>query len=170
MANSRIMLVCKHCGEGMVLGKGYFGNYFTAEKDKHIELNEFFEKHSQGSCVGDCDYSDNARKHFVILEECETLEDLENIVEVVRCKDCDVPHNKWLGCPHLNGLIPPPDFYCAKGTPKERGTDKPKITCLNCKHFMFSDMYGECNKQFRIVHPSDTCEYAEPKEKGGAQE
>ena len=42
-------------------------------------------------------------------------------VEVVRCKDCDVPHNKWLGCPHLNGLIPPPDFYCAKGTPKERG-------------------------------------------------
>lgn len=44
-----------------------------------------------------------------------------DVVEVVRCKDCDVPHNKWLGCPHLNGLIPPPDFYCAKGTPKERG-------------------------------------------------
>ena len=52
-------------------------------------------------------------------------------------------------------------------TPKERGADKPKITCLNCKHFMFSDMYGECNKQLRIVNPSDTCEYAEPKERGG---
>ena len=51
-------------------------------------------------------------------------------------------------------------------TPKERGVDKPKITCLNCKHFMFSDMYGECNKQLRIVNPSDTCEYAEPKERG----
>jgi hypothetical protein len=38
-----------------------------------------------------------------------------DVVEVVRCKDCDVPHNKWTGCPHLNGLIPPPDFYCAKG-------------------------------------------------------
>ena len=47
-----------------------------------------------------------------------------DVVEVVRCKDCDVPHNKWLGCPHLNGLIPPPDFYCAKGTPKERGAKK----------------------------------------------
>lgn len=53
------------------------------------------------------------------------------------------------------------------GTPKERGADKQKITCLNCKHFMFSDMYGECNKQLKIVNPSDTCEYAEPKERGG---
>ncbi len=35
--------------------------------------------------------------------------------EIVRCKDCAVPHNKWLGCPHLNGKIPPPDFYCARG-------------------------------------------------------
>jgi hypothetical protein len=34
---------------------------------------------------------------------------------VVRCKDCDVPHNKWTGCPNLNGLIPPDDFYCARG-------------------------------------------------------
>jgi hypothetical protein len=39
---------------------------------------------------------------------------------------------------------------------------------------MFSDMYGECNKQLRIVNPSDTCEYAEPKErpsteKGGVE-
>ena len=52
-------------------------------------------------------------------------------------------------------------------TPKERGGDKPKITCLNCKHLMFSDMYGECNKQLKIVNPSDTCEFAEPKERGG---
>ena len=52
-------------------------------------------------------------------------------------------------------------------TPKERGADKTKITCLNCKHLMFSDMYGECNKQLKIVNPSDTCEYAEPKERGG---
>lgn len=52
-------------------------------------------------------------------------------------------------------------------TPKERGADKQKITCLNCKHLMFSDMYGECNKQLRIVNPGDTCEFAEPKERGG---
>ena len=53
------------------------------------------------------------------------------------------------------------------GTQKERGADKPKITCLNCKHLIFSDMYGECNKQLRIVNPGDTCEYGEPKERGG---
>ena len=52
-------------------------------------------------------------------------------------------------------------------TPKERGADKPKITFLNCKHLMFSDMYGECNKQLKIVNPSDTCEFAELKERGG---
>ena len=38
-----------------------------------------------------------------------------DVVKVIRCKDCTVPHNRWLGCPNLNGLIPPPDFYCAKG-------------------------------------------------------
>ena len=54
-------------------------------------------------------------------------------------------------------------------TQKERGADKPKITCLNCKHLMFSDMYGECNKQLKIVNPSDTCEFAEPKERGGGK-
>ena len=49
---------------------------------------------------------------------------------------------------------------------KEKDGGEPKVTCLNCKHLMFSDMYGECNKQLRIVNPSDTCEYAEPKERG----
>ena len=43
-----------------------------------------------------------------------------DVVEVVRCSDCAVPHNKWTGCPNLNGLIPPPDFYCARGERKEK--------------------------------------------------
>ena len=38
-----------------------------------------------------------------------------DVVQVVRCKDCAVPHNQWTGCPHLNGLITPPDFYCSYG-------------------------------------------------------
>lgn len=53
-----------------------------------------------------------------------------------------------------------------KFTNEER-ISKHKVTCLNCKHLMFSDMYGECNKQLRIVSPSDTCEYAELQERGG---
>ena len=38
-----------------------------------------------------------------------------NAVEVVRCRDCVVPHNKYTGCPELNGLVTPPDFYCPFG-------------------------------------------------------
>ena len=38
----------------------------------------------------------------------------------VRCKDCAVPHNRFTGCPNLNGLIPPQDFFCAYGE-KEDG-------------------------------------------------
>ena len=40
-------------------------------------------------------------------------------VEVVRCKDCAVPHNKYTGCPMLNGLVTPPDFYCPFGERKD---------------------------------------------------
>lgn len=45
---------------------------------------------------------------------------LENVaavdaVEVTRCKDCAVPHNKWTGCPYMNGLIPPADHFCSYG-------------------------------------------------------
>lgn len=42
-----------------------------------------------------------------------------DVVKVVRCKDCNVPHNKWLGCPNLNGLVPSPDFFCARGERRE---------------------------------------------------
>lgn len=66
-----------------------------------------------------------APEHYnALINQIITKQPTADVVEVVRCKDCDVPHNKWLGCPNLNGLIPPPDFYCAKGTPKERGKRK----------------------------------------------
>ena len=42
-----------------------------------------------------------------------------DVVEVVRCKYCAVPHNKYTGCPMLNGLVTPPDFYCPFGERKE---------------------------------------------------
>ena len=38
-----------------------------------------------------------------------------DVVQVVRCKDCVVPHNQWTGCPILNGLVTSPDFYCSYG-------------------------------------------------------
>lgn len=58
---------------------------------------------------------------------CKAVEALEkqiesptvDAVEVVRCKDCAVPHNKYTGCPELNGLVTPPDFYCPFGERKD---------------------------------------------------
>ena len=44
-------------------------------------------------------------------------------VEVIRCKDCKVPHNRYTGCPNLNGLVTPPDFYCLFGERKDSRTD-----------------------------------------------
>ena len=93
-------------------------------------------------------------------------------------KECDCKHYdaELDCCKYLSDWTQPMPVLqpCIEGpcehdtrTPKERGEDKTKITCLNCKHLMFSDMYGECNKQLRIVNPGDTCEFAEPKERGG---
>lgn len=40
------------------------------------------------------------------------------------------------------------------------------VRCKNCKHFMFSDMYGECSRaHLGIVRPDDFCSYGERKEK-----
>lgn len=40
-------------------------------------------------------------------------------VPVVRCRECAIPHNKYTGCPKLNGLVTPPDFYCSYGERRE---------------------------------------------------
>ena len=57
-------------------------------------------------------------------DEAVLVSDIKNAptvdaVPVVRCKDCAVPHNKYTGCPMLNGLVTPPDFYCPFGERKE---------------------------------------------------
>lgn len=72
MANSRIMLTCKHCGEQICIGKGYFGSYHTGNEQIFDTLNEFYENHAHGSC-GEIDCSDDAKNHFVILEEGDEL-------------------------------------------------------------------------------------------------
>ena len=57
-------------------------------------------------------------QHNDMTEWCDIFKNKSDFVEVVRCKDCAIPHNKWTGCPKLNGLIPPPDFYCGYGERK----------------------------------------------------
>ena len=46
-----------------------------------------------------------------------------DVVEVVRCKDCAIPHNRFTGCPKLNGLIPPENHFCSFGERKEGNTE-----------------------------------------------
>ena len=46
-----------------------------------------------------------------------------DVVEVVRCKDCAIPHNRFTGCPNLNGLIPPENHFCSFGERKEGDTE-----------------------------------------------
>jgi hypothetical protein len=70
------MLVCKHCGESCCIGKGYLGSYSTCNDELHKQLNVFYGEHEHGFCSDDMDYSDNARNHFAILEEGESLDAL----------------------------------------------------------------------------------------------
>ena len=54
-----------------------------------------------------------------LVETAETAD----VVQVVRCKDCAVPHNRWTGCPKLNGLVTPPEFYCSYGQRRKEDGD-----------------------------------------------
>lgn len=38
-----------------------------------------------------------------------------DLVPVVRCRDCAIPHNSWTGCPKLNGCVTRPNDYCSYG-------------------------------------------------------
>lgn len=64
---------------------------------------------SKATCIAEAFYEAGYRKQFDV-----------DFIEVVRCKDCTVPHNKWTGCPNLNGMIPPPEFFCARGERKQK--------------------------------------------------
>ena len=57
-------------------------------------------------------------------------QDGADVIEVVRCKDCAIPHNRWTGCPQMNGTIMGPDDYCSYGRRKGgRGMTNKWIYC-----------------------------------------
>lgn len=53
--------------------------------------------------------------HIDDVKEWIDTQPTADVAEVVRCKDCDIPHNKWTGCPKLNGTVTDPEFFCAAG-------------------------------------------------------
>lgn len=97
MADTRIMLTCKHCGAGMCIGKGYNGSYYTVNKNMFHDLNAFYEVHEKGKCSDDADYSQDAKKHFVILEDGETLADAMPKSEVAREIITEIADFIWQG-------------------------------------------------------------------------
>ena len=127
MANSRIMLTCKHCGEQFCIGKGYLGSYFTRNEEMFEQLNEFYDKHKMGECSDDIDCSDDAKNHFVILEEGDELSDdrLEKSAktDAKPIEKSETEIMKALEC-------------CTKGV----------MGCINCPLFDYSDDADACKR------------------------
>ena len=72
------------------------------------------------TCVNkSSDYVDGVHSMLEAIDSAPTVD----AVPVVGCKYCAVPHNKYTGCPKLNGLVTPPDFYCPFGERKGGGAD-----------------------------------------------
>ena len=86
-------------------------------------MPEYVESEAVMKTAKDGNHSDFGRSMADLTSLREVLEDTPaaDVVDVVRCKDCAVPHNRWTGCPKLNGLVTPPDFYCSYG---ERRTEE----------------------------------------------
>ena len=85
--------------------------------DADALLDEFLNRYTEREMEGN-----------LVFAACEIKQDFADMlgnfpavdaVEVVRCRDCAVPHNKYTGCPELNGLVTPPDFYCPFGERKD---------------------------------------------------
>ena len=75
-------------------------------------------------------YTERERDGNLVFAACEVKQDFADMisnaptvdaVEVVRCRDCAVPYNKYTWCPKLNGLVTTPDFYCPFGKRKDGG-------------------------------------------------
>lgn len=64
MANNRMYLRCKHCGEILFLGKTYSSGYYYDNYNKEsleIKLNNFYDKHNfcqNELCQNDIKYCD----------------------------------------------------------------------------------------------------------------
>lgn len=77
MADTHLMLACRHCGSRILIGKGYNGSYHTVCDDLSSRIDTFFSEHERGACADDFDCENNARNHFIVLEDDENLNSLK---------------------------------------------------------------------------------------------
>ena len=84
-----------------------------------------------------------------------------DVVEVVRCKDCTEWDKNECECSHWYGFRE--NDFCSYGERIKEAESE--VKCKDCEYLMFSDMYGECSRELRIVRPNDSC--GKGKRKGG---
>ena len=85
-----------------------------------IDSDSLLKKiHDTAEGLADCDQQNAAWALWKYAVRDIMDEETVDAVEVVRCRDCAVPHNKYTGCPKLNGLVTTPDFYCPFGKRKD---------------------------------------------------
>ena len=89
-------------------------------------MPEYVESEAVMKTAKDGNHSDFGRSMADLTSLREVLEDTPaaDVVDVVRCKDCAVPHNRLTGCSKLNGLVTPPDFYCGYGERRKEDDKK----------------------------------------------
>lgn len=136
----------------------------------YIDLKLLKEKLRKKLADFSSDYSLNKKikKAEAFAEMCDAIQECPKI-DIVQCEDCDYAYIEGNKIYCRNTVAPwhNDEFeiltqktdFCSYGKLK---TTK-QTTCKDCKYLMFSDCYGECSKQLRIVDSKDTCQYAEPR-------
>ena len=75
-----------------------------------------------------------------------------------------IPLTKWLDCCHpkqMKGVLK----AMSKIDSAPAADVVEVVRCKDCRHLMFSDMYGECSQaHMGIVRPDDFCSYGERKD------
>lgn len=85
-----------------------YSNYGTTSSTIYQGICWGTKECEQCFCQGDrtkCDFYPEIRE--------QAYNEIKNSNKIIKCKDCKIPHNKYTGCPKLNGLVTFPDFYCA---------------------------------------------------------
>lgn len=90
----------------------------AVELIKAIEENQRNTEHHKDGRGKQIHVSEH--RHFIKMVYEQPTAD---VVQIVRCKDCVVPHNQWTGCPILNGIVTSPDFYCSYGERRKEDVD-----------------------------------------------
>ena len=86
--------------------------------DKAMTCKECFHYEACKTMLESMGYVVDGEGEYASLV-CNEFQAAADVVEVVRCKDCAVLHNKWTGCPNLNGLVPREDHFCSYGEREE---------------------------------------------------